>query len=110
MAKVILNKREAEIWRTGKANVPADRPEYGVLPGTVPETNSHDEWRQLVADGLHTLAGHLGGCGIDFVDEDGNDLSDPNDTYGDMTFQYGDPLDHYTGSIETISINDLDSN
>ncbi len=60
MARIILNKNEAALW-LAKKNSPI-----------------YKQWRRKVAETINLLAGHLGGNGIELVDEDGNDLSDPS--------------------------------
>ena len=72
MAKVVFDKTEVAMWLHGE---------------NVPNGWAHHEFRKNVADALNILAGHMGGWGIDLVDEKGNDLSDPNDD--EKTFSYG---------------------
>jgi hypothetical protein len=104
LAKVILDRREAEIFRKGKALVPAGKEEFGVIPGNSENITDLYEYQKLITDTVLMLAGHLGGLGIDFVDEDGNVL--------DSEIGYMNPLLEYHAAIGTaqISITDLKSN
>lgn len=77
MATIILNKREASLFRNnGNPNEEC----FGVGP------------RQQISDAVNTLASHLGGNGIDLLDEEGNDLSEGGDKLGHYTFSYVSPF------------------
>lgn len=80
MPKVVLDKREHDIWLYGKSK----------RGSKVPNGFTHEEFRNKVTDALNLLAGHMGGHGIDLVDENGCDLSD--DLNEEQQFHYMSPL------------------
>lgn len=65
MAKVMLSVNESHQWYNG----------------------THEQ-KLAIADAVNNLAGVLGGHGIDLVDYQGVDASDPGDKFGHLRFQY----------------------
>lgn len=93
MPKIVFDKRETELWLTGKSEIQNQNTNSKLYE--IPNGWTYEEWRVEVAKAINILGGHMGGFGVDLVDEEGNSLPNPNVSF-EGPFQYAPPDKTYT--------------
>lgn len=106
MPKVIFDNRESALWMRGKSS---GKDPSGVHCQSIPYGWKYDQWRKEVSDAIYTLAGHMGGFGIDLTDQYGRSLSQP-ELELDFTYQPPDQVYRSKPGCKMITINDLKGN
>lgn len=82
MANVVFNARERNLW-----------------------LNSQDDVRRKISNDINSLAGHLGGWGINLTDSDGNDLS----INEEFDFSYCEPPPRFKFGDHIITIDHIET-